>query len=244
MSQSVAIIPARGGSQRIPGKNIRPFNGLPMIAWSIRAARDSGCFDSIIVSTDSDDIARVAESYGAEVPFRRPAELSDAHTGTGPVVVHGIRWLLDQGQSPSWVCCIYATAPFLTGAELKIGLEALRGAPEKRFAFGVTSFAFPIQRAIRRLADGGVEPFYPEYIPCRSQDLEPAWHDAGQFSWGRPDAFLGGEALFAPHSIAIPLPRHQVLDIDTHEDWEHAELLHQVWLQRGQKVIGEESSTP
>lgn len=236
MNKSIAIIPARGGSQRIPAKNISNFNGKPMIAWAIQAAQSSGCFDHIIVSTESEDIAQVARTYGAEVPFIRPAYLSDDHTGTGPVILHGIQWLLDRGEPIDWVCSIYATAPFLNGAELALGLKALKQSPDKNFAFGVTSFAFPIQRAIRRLADGGVEPFYPEYIPCRSQDLEPAWHDAGQFTWGRPDAFLRGDALFTNKSIAIPIPRHQAIDIDTPEDWDHAELMHQVWLQRERRI--------
>lgn len=231
MNGAIAIIPARGGSQRIPKKNIRNFNGLPLVAWSIQAARESGCFDRIIVSTDCDDIASIAREYGAETPFRRPASLSDAHTGTGAVIDHAVNWLRENDAWPDWVCCIYATAPFLLGEDLKMGLGALTAAPDKKFSFAVASFPFPIQRAIRRLEDGGTEPFFPEYIPCRSQDLEPAWHDAGQFTWARPENFTQGLPLFAHHSIALPLPRYRVLDIDTPEDWDHAELLHKAWLE-------------
>lgn len=238
MSQVVAIIPARGGSQRIPGKNIRTFNGLPMIAWSIRAALDSGVFDRVVVSTDSEEIALVAREFGAETPFVRPDELSDAHTGTGPVVNHAIRWLQNDGMSIKWVCCLYATAPFLQPEDLQSGLRVLKEAPDRYYAFSVTSFAFPIQRAIRRLPGGGAEPFFPEYIPCSSQDLEPAWHDAGQFYWGRAEAFLESVPLFSEHALALPLPRHRVLDIDTPEDWTHAELLHQVWRQQLKDALG------
>ncbi|WP_097460549.1 pseudaminic acid cytidylyltransferase [Mangrovitalea sediminis] len=235
--ESVAIIPARGGSQRIPGKNIRAFNGLPMIAWSIRAALDSGCFDRVLVSTDSEEIAQVAREFGAETPFVRPVALSDAHTGTGSVMAHAVRWLQDAGISLQWVCCLYATAPFLQPEDLQAGLQALKEEPNRYYAFAVTSFAFPIQRALRRFPDGGTEPFFPEYVPCRSQDLEPAWHDAGQFYWARPEAYLESIPLFSEHAIALPLPRHRVLDIDTPEDWEHAELLHQAWRKSLQREV-------
>lgn len=235
--ETIAIIPARGGSQRIPGKNIRVFNGLPMIAWSIRAALDSGCFDRVLVSTDSAEIAQVAREFGAETPFVRPDALSDAHTGTGPVMSHAVRWLQDAGVSLQWVCCLYATAPFLQPEDLQAGLKALQASPERYYAFAVTSFAFPIQRALRRFPNGGTEPFFPEYVPCRSQDLEPAWHDAGQFYWARPEAYLESIPLFSEQAIALPLPRHRVLDIDTPEDWEHAELLHQAWRQRLQHEV-------
>lgn len=237
MTETVAIIPARGGSQRIPGKNIRLFNGLPMMAWSIRAALESGCFDRVLVSTDSAEIAAVAREFGAETPFVRPPELSDAHTGTGPVVAHAVRWLQEQGVTFQWVCCVYATAPFLQPDDLQAGLRALQAAPERYYAFAVTSFAFPIQRALRRFSDGGTAPFFPEYVPSRSQDLEPAWHDAGQYYWARPEAYLESIPLFSEHSIAMPLPRHRVLDIDTPEDWEHAELLHRAWQQHLRREV-------
>jgi pseudaminic acid cytidylyltransferase len=175
---------------------------------------------------DDPEIAEVARECGAQIPFIRPAELADDHTGTGAVMWHAVRWLQEHGEPLSYVCCIYATAPLLSAADLRDGLARLKAAPDKLFAFSVTSFPFPIQRAIRLTADGGVEPFQPECMPMRSQDLEPAYHDAGQFYWGRPEAFLQGAPMFARHSIPIILPRHRVQDIDTPEDWVRAEYLH------------------
>jgi pseudaminic acid cytidylyltransferase len=221
----VAVIPARGGSKRIPRKNIRPFAGRPIIAYSIMAARECGLFDRIIVSTDDEEIAAIAREEGGETPFRRPAALADDHTGTDAVAAHALRWLAEQGQAARLACCIYATAPFLTAADLRRGHQLLESSG-KSFVFAATSFAFSIQRALRILPQGGVAPFFPEWIDCRSQDLEPAYHDAGQFYWGHAAAFLDGLPSFAAHSAALILPRHRVQDIDTPEDWRQAELLH------------------
>lgn len=220
----LAVIPARGGSKRIPRKNIRPFGGRPMIAWSIAVARESGLFDRIIVSTDDAKIADVARAEGAEVPFVRPAELSDDHTGTIPVVAHAVAWQANQGAPAEEVCCIYATAPFLEADDLRRGLDTLRTSGAD-FAFSVTSFAAPIQRALRLGPDGRVEMFDPAEFTTRSQDLEPAWHDAGQFYWGWSAAWLSGQPLFGPHAAAVVLPRHRVQDIDTPDDWHRAELM-------------------
>ncbi|MBN8489251.1 MAG: pseudaminic acid cytidylyltransferase [Burkholderiales bacterium] len=220
----LAVIPARGGSKRIPRKNIRPFGGQPMIAWSIRAALDSGCFDRVIVSTDDAEIAEVARQQGAEVPFMRPPELSDDHTGTIPVIAHATRWQAADGDAPSLVCCLYATAPFVRAADLQAGWTALRDS-DAAYAFSVTSYAFPIQRAIRLTPEGRVAMFHPEHFNTRSQDLEEAFHDAGQFYWGRAEAWTAGLRIFAPHSRPVMLPRHRVQDIDTPEDWERAEWL-------------------
>lgn len=230
---NVAVIPARGGSKRIPRKNIRPFAGRPIIAYSIAAARECGLFDRIVVSTDDAEIAAVARDCGAETPFRRPPALADDHTGTDAVVAHALRWLAEQGEAARLACCIYPTAPFLTAVDLRRG-HALLLSSGKQFVFSATSFAFPIQRALRLLpeceTDGGdgrgVAPFFPEWIEWRSQDLEPAYHDAGQFYWGQAAAFIAGVATFAAHSAALVLPRWQVVDIDTPEDWVEAELLH------------------
>lgn len=219
----LAVIPARGGSKRIPRKNIRLFCGRPMIAWSIRAAVDSGCFDRVIVSTDDEEIATVAREHGAEVPFMRPAELSDDYTGTIPVIAHAITTMEEiVGRPVADTCCIYATAPFVQPEDLQRGLEILHQTGSE-FAFSVTSYAFPIQRAIRIREDGRVEMFYPEHFSTRSQDLEEAWHDAGQFYWGRSAAWKSGTAIFGPKSAPVSLPRHRVQDIDTPEDWERAE---------------------
>lgn len=220
----ICIIPARGGSKRIPRKNIKPFCGKPMIVWSIESAITSACFDRIIVSTDDAEIADVAKQWGAEAPFVRPASLSDDHTGTTAVIAHGIEWAASQGQAPSEVCCLYATAPFVTPEDLRRGLTVLTET-SCDYTFSVTSYAFPIQRAIRISGVGRVEMFSPEYFSTRSQDLEEAYHDAGQFYWGRASAWLAGKPLFTHAAKPILLPRHRVQDIDTSEDWERAELM-------------------
>ena len=220
----LAIIPARGGSKRIPRKNIKPFCGKPMIAWSIEAALQSACFDQVIVSTDDGEIADVARQCGASVPFMRPGELSDDHTGTIPVIRHAIEWYNQQGQSVQEACCLYATAPFVRAQDLHRGLEILQG-NNCDYAFSVTSYAFPIQRAIRINGAGRIEMFSPEHFNTRSQDLEEVFHDAGQFYWGRAEAWLQGKMIFSPNSLPVLLPRHRVQDIDTPEDWVRAEWL-------------------
>lgn len=225
---NVAVIPARGGSKRIPRKNIRIFAGKPIIAYSIEAAIACASFDRVLVSTDDEEIAAVAQSFGAEVPFLRPKSLADDFTGTNAVVRHALLWLQEQGAPAAYACCIYATAPFIQPHFLRQGFERLV-ATGKSFAFSVTSFPFPIQRALRITADGGVEPFYPEHRFTRSQDLEEAYHDAGQFYWGSAAAFLGDAVVFSPASLPVVLPRHLVQDIDTHEDWERAELMYRAW---------------
>jgi len=220
----LAVIPARGGSKRIPRKNVRPFAGKPIVAYSIEAARASALFDRVIVSTDDEEIARVARDCGAETPFVRPRELSDDHTGTNAVVRHAISWCGEHGALPQHVCCIYATAPFVQPRYLREGYERLV-ASGKSFAFSVTSFAFPIQRALRIGADGCVQPVWPENIARRSQDLEETYHDAGQFYWGTAQAFLDDVVLYSAASVPVILPRHLVQDIDTEEDWVRAELM-------------------
>lgn len=223
----LAVIPARGGSKRIPRKNIRDFCGLPMIARSIQAAQESGCFDRILVSTDDAEIAVVARQYGAITPFIRPVELSDDHTGTIPVIAHAIDWMQRQGERVDEVCCIYATAPFVQAEDLRRGLALLQ---EKKadYAFTVTSYPFPIQRAVRINERGEVEMFQPEHFATRSQDLEEAYHDAGQFYWGQAQAWLAQQPVFAGRSVPLVLPRSRVQDIDTAEDWARAELLYRL----------------
>ena len=221
----LAVIPARGGSKRIPRKNIKLFCGKPMIAWSIEAARQSGCFDQVVVSTDDGEIAEVAQQYGAQVPFMRPTELADDHTGTTAVIAHAIDWFAARrGQTSDQVCCLYATAPFVSVDDLRRGLTILSDTGSD-YAFSVTSYAFPIQRAIRLNAENRVAMFSPEHFNTRSQDLEEAYHDAGQFYWGKASAWLENKMIFSPASVPVLLPRHRVQDIDTHEDWVRAEWL-------------------
>ncbi len=226
----LAVIPARGGSKRIPRKNIKPFCGKPMIAWSIEAALRSACFDQVIVSTDDAEIAEVARKAGAQVPFTRPTTLSDDHTGTIPVIKHAIEWFQAQGHAPSQVCCLYATAPFVSVEDLRKGLAVLTETGCD-YAFSVTSYAFPIQRAIRLTAENRVAMFNPEHFNTRSQDLEDAYHDAGQFYWGRAEAWCQGRIIFSPAAAPVVLPRHRVQDIDTPEDWTRAE-----WMFKAQQA--------
>ncbi|GGX60288.1 pseudaminic acid cytidylyltransferase [Saccharospirillum salsuginis] len=226
----IAIIPARGGSKRIPRKNIKPFCGKPMIAWSIAAARASQCFDEILVSTDDFEIAEIARQYGANVPFIRPESLSDDFTGTIPVVRHAIEWLQDQGNTIDVACCIYATAPFIQPSDLTHGLEKLMK-EECDFAFSITSYPFPIQRALRQTDEGRVQMFNPDLFETRSQDLEEAWHDAGQFYWGTTESWLEGRRIFDVGSVGVSIPRHRSQDIDTLEDWERAEWLFKALLE-------------
>jgi pseudaminic acid cytidylyltransferase len=221
---SLCIIPARGGSKRIPGKNIKLFAGKPIIAYSIEAAKASECFDNIIVSTDDAEIAEVAKAHGAEVPFRRPKELSDDFTTTIAVVNHAIKWFEDHQSKPEYVCCLYATAPFVNSNALQSSLKHLKK-ENAEYCFTVTSFPFPIQRAIQITKEQRVEMFFPEYLNTRSQDLTQAYHDAGQFYWGKADALLDGKPLFSNFAVPYILPSYLVQDIDTPEDWVRAELL-------------------
>ena len=219
---TVCVIPARGGSKRIPHKNIKEFCGQPMIVWSIKAAQASGVFDRIVVSTDDADIAAVALGYGAEVPFLRSPELSDDHTPTVPVISDAAERLELADDAP--VCCLYATAPFVLGTDIAQGLSALVDA-QAHYVMAVTTFPFPIQRALRRSDAGAVEMFDPSTMQTRSQDLEEAWHDAGQFYWAKAGTWRSGRGVFEAGSYGVSLPRHRVQDIDTPEDWVRAEFL-------------------
>lgn len=227
---NIAVIPARGGSKRIPRKNIRQFCGKPMIAWSIETALASRCFSTVLVSTDDPEIADCARRYGAEVPFVRPPELSDDHTGTIPVIAHAVGWFQQHRTACDAVCCLYATAPFVRSQDLREGLRMLRSAA-CQYAFSVTSYGFPVQRAVRLTEDQRVEMLHPELFAVRSQDLEEIYHDAGQFYWGLPQAWLSGIPIFSPQALAVPIPRHRVQDIDTPDDWRRAELMFRALVQ-------------
>ncbi|WP_285375581.1 pseudaminic acid cytidylyltransferase [Pseudomonas sp. lyk4-TYG-107] len=219
---SVAIIPARGGSKRIPRKNLLAFDGVPMIVRSIRTALDSGLFEQVVVSTDDAEIAELALAHGAQVPFLRPAELADDFTGTAAVIVHALQQL----PAFDYACCVYATAPLLQARFLREGFELLQQHPDKAFAFSVCSFGFPVQRALTLDGQGALTALYPEFRNTRSQDLPEAFQDAGQFYWGRREAWLRGDVLYSPASLPVLLPRHLVQDIDTPQDWKRAEYLY------------------
>ena len=222
---NICVIPARGGSKRIPRKNIKEFNGKPIIAYSIEAALKSNCFSQVIVSTDDDEISEVAKKYGALVPFVRPDELSNDYAGTIPVIKHAIEWMEDNNNYIENVCCLYATAPFIQSKIISKAYQQLKNSNSDCY-FSVTSFAFPIQRAIKIVQGDKVDMFYPQHFMDRSQDLEDSYHDAGQFYWGIPQAFLDNEDIFSEKSIPVILTRYLVQDIDTLEDWHRAELMY------------------
>jgi len=219
---TIAIIPARGGSKRIPHKNIKVFAGLPIIAHSIRAARKTGVFDRIIVSTDSNEIAEIAGQHGAEVPFRRPAALADDLTGTDAVIVHALNWLAEHDSRAGHACCIYATAPFVRPEDIRLGLKMLREQGAST-AISVTTYPYPISRSLKRNDRGRVEMIWPENYPKRSQDLPEVFHDAAQFYWYDVEKYMREQRMFSSDTIPVPIPRHLVQDIDTPEDWEVAE---------------------
>ena len=220
---NIAIIPARGGSKRIPRKNVRPFCGRPMIAWPIAAARESGLFDHIIVSTDDEDIAQVARDAGADVPFMRPADLSDDHTGTTDVIIHALDWAQQAGWQVEAACCIYATAAFVSGADLKETHALL--SPKCDFAFPALRYGHPPQRGFVAGDDGSPKLIQPEHQTTRTQDLPPVFHDSGQFYWGTRKAWSERRAFFGPRTRFIELPPSRAWDIDRPEDWEIAEAL-------------------
>jgi pseudaminic acid cytidylyltransferase len=226
MKKTIAIIPARGGSKRIPKKNIKDFFGKPLISYSIEVALKSQLFDKVIVSTDDEEIAKIAKLYGAEVPFLRPKELSDDFTGTGAVVNHALEYLKSIDENYNFVCTIYATAPFLDEKYLIEGFEKLRNSDAHQ-SFGVTSMPFSIQRTFKITKDKRCEMFLPENFYKRSQDLEEAYQDAGQFYWENLNNEFS-DIPFGKDSIPIILPRHLVQDIDTLEDWQRAEYMFEV----------------
>ena len=219
---NLCVIPARGGSKRIPNKNVKIFCGKPIIVWSIELAIASKCFDKIIVSTDSKEIADLAKSYGVDVPFIRPKTLADDYTATVPVVSHAVKWQIENHQKPLYVSCIYATAPFIKLSDLKKGLKILKSV-RSDYVFTATNFAYPIQRSFKIKKNKKLEMFYPEYLNFRSQDLDEAFHDAGQFYWGLTDAWLKKKPIINDNSIPLLIPRDRVQDIDTPKDWKIAE---------------------
>lgn len=226
MDRALAVIPARGGSKRIPRKNIRDFYGKPLIAYSIQAAVDSGLFARVVVSTDDEEIASVARRYGAEVPFVRPKELADDFTGTAAVVEHAAEYFEKQGENYDFICTIYATAPFVRAEYIRKGYELLKDSDAVN-AFSCATMSFPVQRTFKIDGSGRAEMFFPECYAVRSQDLEEAYQDAGQFYWtcrSRQKQYPAA-VMFSKVSIPVVIPRYLVQDIDTPEDWKRAELM-------------------
>jgi N-acylneuraminate cytidylyltransferase len=226
---TICVIPARGGSKRIPRKNIKNFHGKPMIQWSIEAAKSSQIFDEIIVSTDDEEIGKIAESLGVSVPFKRPKVLSDDYTNTTDVIAHATNWAIDHGLKADLVCCLYATSPFVLSSDL-VEANRIINSESWQYVFSVCEFSSPIFRSFKQLDSGGVKMFYPEYFETRSQDLPQALFDAGMFYMATSEAWLRGFRVFDSHSFPLKLPSWRVQDIDTQEDWFRAEQMAKVLL--------------
>ncbi len=221
---NIAVIPARGGSKRIPKKNIKLFYGKPLIAWSIEAAIKSQLFDRIILSSEDQEIIKIGKEYGAEAPFLRPINLSDDFSSTDDVMKHAALWIKDNSINVNSLCCIYATAPFLLIDDLVLGLKKFKEG-NFSYVFSATDYSASIFRSFEYSDNNGINMFYPENYEKRSQDLPKAYHDAGQFYWGKLDAWINKENVFSKFSYPIILPRWRVQDIDTIEDWERAEII-------------------
>ena len=220
---NIAIIPARGGSKRIPRKNIKEFCGKPMIAYAITAAKESDLFEHIVVSTDDEEIAQIANAWGAETPFVRPAELSNDYTETVPVIAHAIEACYSLGWKFDQVCCIYSGVPFMQIDDLRGALARINDS-EANYCFPVTEYPSAIQRALKLLSNGKMQPFYPEFELTRTQDPEPAYYDAGQFYWGKAEAWLTNPNIHS-NGLGYVIPSWRVVDIDTPADWQRAELI-------------------
>lgn len=218
---NIAVIPARGGSKRIPRKNIKTFAGKPMIAYAIEAAKASGLFARVLVSSDDAEILSIANDWGAETPFVRPAELANDFTATVPVVVHAIETCEQLGWEFTKVCCIYPCVPFLEVDDLKGAMAQLENNPAD-FCFPVAEFPSAIERALKLAGNGLLAPFFPEHELIRSQDLEAAFYDAGQFYWGTKQAWLTNHRIHSS-GVGYEIPNWRAVDIDTPADWIRAE---------------------
>lgn len=224
--KNIAIIPARGGSKRIPRKNIKEFLDKPIIAYSIEVALNSGVFDEVMVSTDDAEIAEIAKKYGAKVPFFRSLELSNDMAMTASVLIEVLNEYKKSGKEFDYACCIYPCAPFVNPKKLKEGFELLK---EKNAdsAVPVVQFSYPIQRALK-IENDKLLMILPENMDVRSQDLMPTYHDVGQYYWFKPERFLIEPALFSKNTVPIITPESEVQDIDTEEDWKVAEMKYQI----------------
>ena len=221
---NIAIIPARGGSKRIPRKNIKEFCGKPMIAYAITAAKESGLFEHIIVSTDDEEIAQIARACGAKAPFVRPTELANDYAATVPVIAHGIEICRTLGWTFEQVCCIYPGVPFIQIDDLRGALERMNHS-DADYCFPVTEYPSAIQRALKLLSNGKMQPFFPEFELTRTQESEPVYYDAGQFYWGKAEAWLKNPKIHSS-GLGYVIPNWRVVDIDTPDDWQRAELIY------------------
>jgi len=232
----IAIIPARGGSKRIPRKNIRRFCDQPIISYSIQAALKSKCFDEVMVSTDDDEIAEVAQQWNAKVPFMRSQQAASDHASTADVIVEVLQKYQSLGVIPQFACCIYPTAPFVTPDSLQMAMAMMTNNKNIHVLNPIVRFSYPIQRAVR-LKQGMIKMLQPEHVLTRSQDLEPIYHDAGQFYWIRAKEFLEMPTLLGEHTAGMVLPEWQVQDIDNEEDWIMAEMKYRILYQNEKEKI-------
>jgi len=224
---NIAIIPARGGSKRIPRKNIKSFCGKPIISYAIKTAQASKIFDRIIVSTDDLKIAKIAKKYGAEVPFLRPKKLSSDYATTTQVIAQVLKNLEAESSNPRFVCCIYPTAPLMLVSDLTRGLKKIK-TTKSQFVFSVTSFPYPVERSFELKKNKNLKMLFPNRVLKRSQDAKKIYHDAGQFYWGGKKAWLNNKTILVKKSSHVKLPRWRVQDIDTKEDWIRAELTYKI----------------
>ncbi len=219
----IAIIPARGGSKRIPRKNAKSFFGVPMIARTIHLTLDSGLFDHVVVSTDDIEIANIARQAGADIPFIRPLDLADDLTPTVPVVAHAVQSCNELGWDVTYACCIYPCVPLLDIKDIAAALN-MALVKDADFVYPVTEYAHPVQRAMRRSEIGQMSLYSPQYEMARTQDLEKSFHDAGLFYWGKASAWLAHKKMHTA-GLGMPIPHWRVVDIDNEDDWRRAELL-------------------
>ena len=228
---SVAIITARGGSKRIPKKNIKDFLGFPIIKYSIDAAINSGCFSEIMVSTDDREIAETAIKYGAQVPFMRSAETANDYSVTADVISEVLNTYINIGKNFEYACCIYPTAPLIDYRKIQEGYEVIKRCGASTL-IPVVKFSYPIQRGLKIEKDR-LQMIWPENINVRSQDLMPAYHDVGQFYWMCVELFLKDKKLFTDNTALIEIPESEVQDIDNEEDWKIAEVKYRILKGKG-----------
>ena len=221
---NIAVIPARGGSKRIPRKNIKMFHGLPIIAYAINTARESEIFDEIIVSTEDEEIAEIAESFGASIPWMRAKELSDDHATTVSVMQDVVIKLKSERSGLENVCCIYPATPLLKPNLISQGLQILKGGNWSYVFSGAKTREHP-QRFFSLETSKRIKMLFPEHEESRTQDIENFYHDAGQFYWGRESSWESGLPIFTSESTIVEMPSKLAVDIDTPEDWHYAESL-------------------
>ena len=231
--KKVAIITARGGSKRIPRKNIKEFCGKPILAYSIQAALEAGVFDTVMVSTDDEEIAEIAKKYGAEVPFYRSEKTANDFATTADVILEVVEEYENRGQAFDMVCCIYPTAPFLTAEKLRDAVKKLENADADTL-IPVVAFSYPVQRALV-IREEKLVFEYPEFLDSRSQDLEPHYHDVGQFYVLKTEAFKKSQKIMVGNILPFEISEMEVQDIDNQTDWEIAEMKYRILRQKAEK---------